>query len=177
MTSYNVKRLSVSQISDIVAIIKKVLTDDFPEYESRVSYIYRTSIFTPSFFKKIIKDKTNAAFGVFVKKDLAGIIVLKSEFGGGIFVEWLAVKKQYRNSGIGDALLNQAQKWALEHKNHFMYLYTESKKNIAYYTKRGFVHSACFENSWFGATEHIMSKQLRHKPFEEMFKKYLRKKA
>lgn len=55
-----------------------------------------------------------------------------------VYVDWFSVSKEYREKGWGTKLLQESESWALKHKYHYMYLHTESKKNISYYKKRGF---------------------------------------
>lgn len=175
MKDYIIRRLSFDKIKGVAQIVAKVLEDDFPEYEPRVSLIYRKHIFNTKYFFKLHRKKSNIIFGAFAKNELVGIIVVIGDFGGVAFIDWLAVKKQYRYLGIAKALLKATENWLLEHYYHNMYLYTESKKNIEYYKRRGFEYVGVRKNSWFGADEHLLQKNFRGKPFEEMFEKYVRK--
>jgi len=117
----------------------------------------------------MIKSKDNAILVALVNKETIGFIVLKKEFGGVVFVEWLAVTSEFRGKGIGTQLLKHMESWALQQKCHYAYLYTETQKNIGYYTARGFNLVGTHTNAWFGETENMMGKHLADKPFEEIF--------
>lgn len=169
---YAIKQLSINDLTSVVDIVNRVLQDDFPEYPKRVSDIYRKHIYNKKFFRKLIKNKDNVVLGAVINQRLAGVIVIKIEFGGVAYIEWLAVKKEYRNKGLGSSLLKQAEKWALNNFYHYLYLFTESKKNMEYYKQRGFNYLGCHRKSYFGADEHVFQKILKDKPFEEMFNKF-----
>jgi len=169
-----IKKLTLKNIPELYLIICKALDDDFPEYKPGTNRIYSQHIFNKKYFTKLIKNKTNVVFGAFDKEKLAGIIVVKPEdFGGVIYVDWLVVDKNYRNKGVGSRLLTTVDNWALENKYHHLYLLTQNRKNINFYIKRGYKYLGTHENGWFGETDHIMQKNLRPKPFPEIFDKYL----
>ena len=142
---------------------------DFP-YRQETIYAYCTNVFNKKHFSKLLKNKKNVAFGAFLKDVRIGIIVVKADFGGVIFIHWLVVKEDYRGKGVGTLLLKQVEMWALKHKYHYAYLLTETDKNIAFYKKRGFRYVGKHLNSWLGEVEHEMGKSYREKPFPEAFK-------
>lgn len=169
---YRIEQLSLDSLTSITDIINRVLQDDFPEYPKRVSDIYRKHIYNKKYYRKLIKNKDNVVFGVIINQQVVGIIAIKADYGGVAYIDWLAVKKEHRNKGLGSILLKQVEKWALNNYFHFLYLFTETKKNMDYYKKRGFNYMGCYRKSYFGADEHVFQKILKDKPFEEMFKKF-----
>jgi ribosomal protein S18 acetylase RimI-like enzyme len=82
------------------------------------------------------------------------------------------VKKEYRNNGIGTALLKETEHWALNNLYHYLWLFTESNKNIDFYKHKGFTYVGVHKGAYFGANEHMLSKQLRNEPFPEVFTNY-----
>lgn len=72
----------------------------------------------------------------------------------------MAVKKNFRGEGIGTKLIEELDKWALANKFHYIYLNTETDKNIEFYKKRGFRYVGIQKNSWFGEDEHILEKNV-----------------
>jgi len=167
-----VKQLSTEDISEIFLLSSKIMTEDFPMYSPKVASIYADHYYSKKFYKKLLARDTNSILGIKDGGELRAIIVLKGDFGGVLFVELLAVKKEYRDKGLGSKLLEAAESWALKHSYHYFWLYTESDKNIEYYKRRGFKHVGVHEGAWFGSSEHIMGKQLKDKPFPEIFSNY-----
>jgi len=152
------------EIADVIASSLK--QRDFP-YKQKTNLAY-SSIYNQKYFAKLLKNKENAVFSAYEGSKLAGIIAVKTEDGGVMQIDWLIVKKEFRGMGVGTLLLKEAEKWALEHKLHYVYLFTETDKNIEFYEKRGFRFVGTHFNSWFGETEHILGKSLREKPFKQV---------
>lgn len=172
--NYSIHKPTLNELSEIVGIVKTSLKEDFPMYDIKIQTAYG-KIFGKKFFRKLLTEKGNTVLGAYVNNDLVGILGIKGDFGGAAFVEWFIVKKEFRNQGIGKTLLKACEKWVFDNKYHFLYLFTESHKNIKFYKRRGFEYVGKYRKSWFGADEHVMQKLLREKPFEEIFEKYLRK--
>ena len=120
----------------------------------------------------MIEKETDAVLGIKKDGQLVGIITLKGDYGGVLYIDFLGVAKSFRQKGLGKILLAAAEKWSLAHKYHYLWLNTESQKNIDYYRRRGFEYVGVHRKSWFGADEHIMGKLLREKPFPEAFRNY-----
>lgn len=162
---YSIQKLSVKHLDVITTSIANALKEDSPHYKPETILSYHRNIYNKKYFLRLLKEKKSAVLGVFYENIFIGLIVLKAEYGGVLKVDWLVVKKEFRNKGAGNFLLEQAEKWALAHRYHYLYLYTENDKNIAYYQKRGFRYIGKHENSWFGEVEHVMEKSLQDKPF------------
>ena len=171
---YKILPLTVADIPEIFLLSSKIVGKDFPEYSPEVAKIYSEDYFSKNHYEKILKDDTNCILGVKDKGKIIAIIVLKGEYGGVLFIDLLAVEEKHRDNGIGLKLLQEAENWALGHKYHYLWLFTESGKNIEFYKHRGFTHIGVHKGAWFGADEHILSKQLRKKPFPEVFSNYPR---
>ena len=169
---YKIISLTTKDISEIFSLASKVLKEDFPEYSPKVAKIYGEKYYSKKRFRDALKYKRNHIYGVKENGKLIAIIVLKGDYGGVLYVDLLAVKKEYRGLGIGNKLLNAAEKWALKNKYHYLWLFTESNKNIGYYKSNGFLYVGHHKGSWFGADEHILSKRLADKPFPEVFTNY-----
>ena len=168
---YQIKIIkNIKDVDMVAGIVNEVLKDDFPIYKLKTRLMYRKKIYNNEYFYKIFKNQDNVILGCFKDSQLIAFIALKKEAGGAAFIEWLAVTKTYRGIGIGLALLQAAESWALKHLIHYLHLYTEMPNNITYYKKRGFKLVGTHKNSWFGEDENIMAKSLRDKPFEEIFK-------
>lgn len=172
--NYQIRRLSLKDFPQFLALYDKALKEDFPEYQPKVAEIYRKHVFNKKYFKKVIRDKENPFFGAFAKDRLVGFLNVISEFGGAVRFQWLIINKDYRGKGAGMTLLKRAEDWALKHKSHYAYLYT-AKETISYYEKRGYRYVGVMRKTWFGVDEYIMEKLLRDRPFVEMFNKYLKK--
>lgn len=141
---------------------------DFP-YKKETIQAYCT-IYSEKYFTGVLSDEKNKIFGAFYgEEEFIGVIVLKPGIGGVVYIDWLVVEKAYRKKGVGTVLLQKAEEWSLANKYHYLYLYTETDKNISFYKKRGFKYVGKQEGAWFGETEHILEKRLRKTPFPEAF--------
>lgn len=166
---YSISVLSKENIDEITAIVLDSLKEDFPQYKSDTIRAYSKSVFNKKYFVQILNEKKNAIIGAIADKKLIGLIVIKVEYGGVFFIDWLVVKKGYRKSGIGSLLIEETAKWAIINKYHYGYLFTESKSNINFYKKRGFIYVGKHKNFWFGENEYILGKSYKSKPFKEIF--------
>lgn len=144
---------------------------DFPEYKPKVAKIYAQRFFNKTYYRKFLRSKKNCIMGAFENEKLVGIVVIKGDFGGVIFLELLLIDVHFRGRGIGMRLLKETEEWALSHQYHYMWLCTESNKNIEFYKRRGFVYVGMHRNAWYGENEHILEKVLQEKPFDLVFKK------
>lgn len=166
---YSFQKLSIEYINQITGIIADAIKNDFPMYKKETNRSY-LQVFDKEFFTKYLTNDKKHVFGAFSDNVLSGLICFKEDDGGVIFIQWLVVRKEFRQKGVGTFLLKEFEKWALEHKYHYAYLMTESDENISFYTKRGFRYIGKHPNSWFGELEHEMGKSLRNKPFQEVFR-------
>jgi len=166
----SIKKLSVNEAKIIADVISTSLKEqDFP-YQEKTDLAY-SRIYSKEYFTKFLEKKDHAVFGAYQNENLVGIIVMMENDGGVLHIDWLVIKKEFRGKGFGTLLLKEAGKWALEQHLHYVYLFTETDKNIAFYEKRGFHYIGKHSNSWFGETEHILGKLLRDKPFEDIWTK------
>lgn len=154
------KVTAVTDADAIAVIVAEVLNHDFP-YQPATIRQFRDHIFNQKFFRKGVKAKDQVYLAAFIDQKIVGFVSFKTEFGGAIFVDWLAVLKEHRSLGIGSALVRAVDDWAQAHHYHYLYLFTETAKNIAFYQSRGYKQVGIHQNAWFGETEYILAKQLR----------------
>lgn len=154
---------SLKDVEKAAKIVDTALCEDFP-YKKETIQAYQKDIFNEKYTNE------NIIIGAFKENELVGLIALKPDFGGVVFIDWLVVEKSHRGKGLGLLLLEETEKWALENKFHYLYLCTETEKNKEFYTKRGFRYVGTHYKSWFGENEHIFEKILKEKPFNEVFK-------
>lgn len=166
------RKLGPKDLSSIYNLSSTVFLSDFPTYSPKTAKIYGNHIFTKNYYKKVLSTRKNLILGAFIEKKLAGFICLKSEIGGVVYIDVLFIGKDYRKKGIGTKLLGLGEIWALQHKNHYLWLDTETPSNIEFYKNRGFIQVGTHPKAWFGEQEHIMGKILRNEPFPEVFQKY-----
>lgn len=169
--NYIIKKATLENFNEVVNLVHKAIDSDFSEYSTEIKHAYK-SIFSKKEYKNILRKKTNAILCAFSGKKIVGCLTLKGDFGGAALIDWLVIKKEFRRQGIGSALLKKTESWALKHFYHYLYLYTESDKNIKFYKQKGFEYAGLCRNSWFGINEHLMQKILRDKPFDEIYKKF-----
>lgn len=167
-----IKKLKEADLVKHKELFDEVLTNDFPEYQSKVARIYRDHIFNQKYFKKFIRKKTNCILGAFDGLMLIGFLVMYGHTGGVIEFIWLAVNKNYRKNGIGSKLLIEGEKWSLKNKFHYVFFHTENMELVEFYKRKGYEHLGLQRKMYFGIDEHLMQKVLKEIPFDEIFKKY-----
>ncbi|MCL5090640.1 MAG: GNAT family N-acetyltransferase, partial [Patescibacteria group bacterium] len=116
------RKLKNTDVPEIFSLSSTVFAEDFPTYSSKTAQIYGKHIFSKKYYKDFLSKRKNLILGAWMGKELIGIICLKSEDGGVVFVDILFIKKNYRGKGIGSKFLTLAEKWALDHKNHYLWL-------------------------------------------------------
>lgn len=162
--------MSVGNAAAVAGIISISLKQqDFP-YKQKTNLAY-CRIYNKAHFAKFLSKDDRVIFGVYQGPKLAGVIAIMQEDGGVLRIDWLVIKKEFRGMGLGTLLLKKSEEWALAHKLHYEYLFTEADKNIEFYKKRGFRFVGTHPNSWFGETEHVLGKSLREKPFDSIWMK------
>lgn len=169
---YKIISLTIKDVFEVFFLASKILKEDFPEYSPKVANIYGKKYFSEKRLRDLLKHKTNHMYGIKDNNTLIACMILKGDFGGVLYIELLIVKKEYRGSGIGTSLFEKAEQWSIENKYHYLWLFTESEKNIDFYKRKGFTYIGLHKGAWFGMNEHILSKQLQSKPFPEVFTNY-----
>lgn len=170
----NIRKLKEEDLIHHRELFNEVLTNDFPEYQTRVAKVYRAHIFNQKYFKKFIKKKINCILGAFDGKKLIGFLVMYGHNGGVMEFIWLAVNRNYRKNGIGSRLLIEGEKWSLKNKFHYVFFHTENIKQVEFYKRKGYEHLGLQRKMYFGIDEHLMQKVLKEAPFEEIFEKYFK---
>ncbi len=162
-----VKKIEEKDIQAVSQLISDALDSDFPYKKETIKSLQKE--YGEKYFAKTFEDQKNCILGAYDNDTLIGATVIKPDTGGVIYVDWLIVAKKYRGAGVGSALLDEMESWALTHKYHYVYLYTETDKNIKFYEKRGFTYVGKYEGAWYGETEHTLGKKLKDEPFPEAF--------
>lgn len=171
---FTLRKLNQKDLPQLLELFNTVLQEDFPEYQPRVSIIYRQHIFNNKFFTKFFKRRTNTVIGSFENNKLIAFLVIYGHTGGVAEFIWLAVDKLYRRKGIATQILKEGEKWLLKNRFHYLFFHTENLQLIEFYKKRGYEYVGLQKKIWFGVDEHLLQKVLRNKPFEEIFTKYLK---
>ena len=130
-----IKQLDQTYIDDVYAISSRVFMHDFPEYRPGVAEAYVNLYFTKDFFRKLFKSRLNCLMGAFESNKLVGFVCAKGDLGGVLFIDLLFIDELFRNKGVGIRLLKEIEDWALANYFHYIWLFTEAKKNIEYYKK------------------------------------------
>lgn len=165
----SITNLKEKEITQFYRLFRKLLKNDFPEYSRQVREVQLNRDFTKKSFLKMIGKKGATVIVAKFKGEIIGLIVLEKYQGGVVNLDWLGVRRGYRNSGVGSRLLAAAEKWTLEHKCHCLMANTENKRNVAFYLKRGFDYVGVQKESWYGVNEYLLQKNLC-KPFRSIFK-------
>lgn len=71
---YLIRKLILKDLSDFLLLFNRILKEDFPEYQPKVSLIYRKYVFNKEFFKDFIKNKNNIIFGAFEKEKIISFL-------------------------------------------------------------------------------------------------------
>jgi len=167
--NFIIKKATAKDIDEIVKIIDFALSNDFSAYNDKTILAYRNNVFNKRYFQEFIKDKKNIIFNTYIQDKLVGLITFKLDYGGIIYMEWIAVDKSYRGKGLGSKLLDFGEKWAIKNKYHCVSLTTTMERQVKFYEKHGYHILGIYKNGWFGESDIVMTKSLRNKPFEEVF--------
>jgi len=83
------------QTSGISSFVSYLLDNDFDGlYKPKTIEAYK-KILTDSYFRKIYRGK-HICLGAYTHEQLIGICIVKKEFEGVGFIEWIGVKKEFR---------------------------------------------------------------------------------
>lgn len=164
-----IERLKAKDYGNFFPFAKRMLLREFVDYPPRVRRLHLRRFFERTGLEKDLKSGWDVILVAKVEGKVAGFLYLGYNFGGGAQLIWLGVTKSSRQKGIGTTLLGRAEKLVLARKCHFLYLYTESKRNVRFYKKRGYHLAGSLKSAWYGMDEFLMKKDLHH-PFPEIFK-------
>jgi len=120
-----------------------------PKYEND-KWTYTEEIFTEPFFKQYendeidtsyIVEKEKAVFYYYANNNCIGQIKLRSNWNGYALIEDIGVAKDWRQTGVGTALLEKAIAWAKGNNLAGLMLETQDVNVSAcrFYAKNGFV--------------------------------------
>lgn len=155
-----ISRATTEAEADVItSLVAEALSTDMP-YQAETIHQYRDVLYNQAYFHKALTEKEKVLLVARSEDVMVGFALMILDFGGVLTLDWLAVDKRYRGQGIGSALLEYVDAWAVEHGYHYITLYTETAKNIAFYQARGYKHIGTHEQSWFGETEHVLAKNL-----------------
>ncbi|WP_078551982.1 GNAT family N-acetyltransferase [Bacillus alkalicellulosilyticus] len=119
-----------------------------PKYEDQ-TWTYTEEVFSETYIKKYddeeipvdyVEDQKKAVFFYFSKNNCIGQIRLREHWNGYAYIEDIAVAKEYREKGVGTALIHQAIEWAKEKKFCGLMLETQDINVSAcrFYAKNNF---------------------------------------
>ena len=166
---FEIKEVEASNLEQFLDFAKKFILNQFFDYPQNVRNAYWKYDFNrENLLKQIEKDEADI-FVAIVDKKIVGFSVVDFYYGGQAHMKWIGILEDYRGEGIGTALLLKIEENLKKHYCHFITIWTETKKNVEFYKKRGYYLIGLQKESWFGIDEYLMQKNLR-KPFEEIFK-------
>lgn len=156
---YQIKRLHSADLTNLTRLIHDFLEADFQgTYQPGTIRAY-IRMFSTAYFRTALRQHSTM-LGGFDDRRLVGVYVLRKEFGGVGYIEWLGVMPPYRHRGIATALLHAGETIARRRKLHYLYLYTEKESNMEFYQRRGFTYVGTHDRSWYGEREHIFGKHI-----------------
>lgn len=163
-----IREIKDTEIDDLKKVFLETVQNEFPEYSQNIR-----DYFTKAYFTQMMKCEIK--LGAFCNKTLVGYLLANKPFGGILFVNWLAILKDYQRKGIGKIILKQIEKTALKLGAHSIHLEAE-KRNLPFYKSMGFIEFGFDKEGYFGTDNYLLKKVLR-KPDERNFlKDYLVKK-
>ena len=161
---FTIRQLEKADFEEFQKIFTKVTYEEFPEYTDRTRQYFGNEEYVKQQFDG------NIVLGAFNNNTLVGFLVANKPFGGILFIPWIAVLKEYQRKGIGKLLLQEIEKIALDKGAHSIHLETY-ERDLEYYKHRGYIEYGYDKNSYFGADEYLMKKELQE-PKEENYLKY-----
>ncbi len=159
-----------NEVRDFFPFFTHSIQDLFPEYTVMTREYFVKKDYTKLWLEKVINKGDKV---LFIAKDgdaFAGYLLVNKVYGGVSTASWLAVTPQYQKQGVATKLVTIWEDYCLKQHAHALQLWTTSR-NLAFYTRRGFINAGTFEQAWFGVDMPLMYKNLR--PAEE--KNYLHK--
>lgn len=164
MIEFKVERLEIVDFARFYRFAKDFVLDRYLDYPAAVRRKYLETDLERKQLRKAVKKKETVGLTAVLKGKVIGFAVLNFQRGGAVHIQWLAVDQKYRDQGVGSQILKEVEVVAKERKCHFMILWTESRKNIDFYQKRGYCLVGLQRESWYGMDEYLMQKNIS-KPF------------
>ena len=97
--TFRIGNIGVDRALLISSFVFRLLQEDWSDVFKPQSVRSYQQIFSAAYFTEALR-KDHTALGAFVKEELIGIYILKKEFGGVGFVDWLGVDKRVRRPGV-----------------------------------------------------------------------------
>lgn len=160
-----------------MALIRKLQDQDWQKFKKIFLNLNQTEF--PEFSPKIKKYHASSNYardrmfraglvlGAFDKKNLVGILVAATPFGGVMSIEWLSIVKKYQKRGIGKKLLLKIEKFAAKKGIHNIQTKT-FERNIGFYRRCGYEVFGNDHKSYYGLNLYLVKKILQE-PDEEKF--------
>lgn len=165
-----IQKLKLADFDQFYTFARDFVLRKYLDFPPAVRRGYWRSEFDKAGLKEAIQEGEIIILLAVADQKIIGFTYLTFETGGGAILQWLVVDKDYRGQGVGSQLLSEAEIITKKKKNHFLYLWTESQKNIDYYKKRGFYLVGRQKEAWFGLNENLLQKNLCP-PFSKQWEK------
>lgn len=167
---FKVEPLKLEDFDKFYRFSHDFILEQYLDYSPKLREKYFEIEFEPKEVKKMLKNGEKVVFLAWSEGKIIGFTTVDINFkkGGCAWVQWLGVDKKFRRFGAGTELLKAVEEVAVKQKCHFLILWTESKKNIEYYLKRGYYLVGLQKQSWFGQDEYLLQKNLCRPFYKEL---------
>lgn len=161
MSNVQIKKIDKHDLSQLEKVYISTIKQEFPEYSHNISNHFISDKYKTYMFEH------EYLLGAYVDTNLVGYLIAGKEFGGVIFISWIAVLHDFQGKGIGYMLLQELEKIAIEKGVHALQLEAD-KRNIAYYEKHGWKVFGQNKNGYFGLENYHLQKDIQM-PLEENY--------
>lgn len=160
MEKVKIDYLQEENIEDFLKLLREVILEDFTQYPRKRREFF-VQVWTTKRVKERLKKKTRLFLVALENGEAIGLLIAKVWKGGGVSsLQWIGVKKEYREKGIGSALM---QFWENVVKNrgcHKLRARTTEEETKDFYLKNGFELEGILKNDSYHLNQYFYSKGL-----------------
>lgn len=169
MHKLEIKKLNGAYLISLQQLAAKSLAVEFPDYTPKTKESLKETVFGVESLEKRLNSATEEIWGAFKDNNLAGFLIFSIPDAGVIQLSWLVVAKEYQKQGVGTALVEELQQYALKEGVHGVHLYS-GEYTLDYYKRLGFEDVGVVPNGYYGVFDHYMVLKVQE-PKEENFLK------
>lgn len=148
-----IEKLKMSDWKKFYNCFKQILEEDFFHYP-------------PKMIQRLLKEerikknwgKSKEILVGLRDKDVVGFLIAVDSGGGVSYCNWLGVKKELRNKGLGSKLVKTWQKWAKRRSCHKLRAQTSKGENQSFYERLGFKLEGIKKNDRYHLDHFIFGK-------------------
>lgn len=171
-----IRKANINDLDNFYSLFQKLVQTKFSkEYSTKTLEYFIEEDFSKQNFKRWLMKKEKQIHLAEDEKMLVAFLIVSKPYGGTSWGHWLAVDEKYQRKGIASSLLKMWEKNAIGWGCHMLHLITE-KRNLNFYTKRGFIYMGMIPKNYFGTDDYYFYKKIAEPKEENYLREYLQKK-